>query len=405
MPLKIRLIREGKVPQDRRVALTPTQCQTIKAQFPSVDVKVQKSDFRCFKDDEYASAGFVPTDNLLDRHILLGIKEVPINALIPDKTYLFFSHTIKKQPYNRDLLIAILNKNIRLIDYETLTNIQGTRIIAFGRFAGLVGAYNSLRAYGLRNKLFTLIPAYQCFNLEGIKNQLNHIVIPAVKIVITGGGRVAKGAMEILDCAGLKKVTPEALLTTGFDIPVYAQLNAREYNRHKAGKAFNVKEFYENPINYESNFLRFAQTADILIACAYWSPGAPVLFTKRIMQEPNFNIKIIADITCDIEGSIPSTKRASTSDEPFYDYDPATDTLLPAFSHEKYITVMAVDTLPNELPRDASQAFGEQLIANVLPHLVTNQAESAIIRNATITQGGKLTEPYKYLQDFVDGQL
>ncbi|WP_424962175.1 NAD(P)-dependent oxidoreductase [Ekhidna sp.] len=399
---KIGIIKEGKIPIDRRVPLTPQQAKQLKENY-DVEVVVQSSDIRCFTDDDYRNAGLSIVDSLDDCDIILGVKEVPIDKLIPHKTHFFFSHTIKKQDYNRELLRAILEKNIKLIDWETLTNESGNRVIAFGRWAGIVGAYNGLWTFGKRYNLFNLRRAHECFDYEDLKTEFKKINLPNIKIALTGGGRVTKGAMEVLLGAGISQVTPHDYLTERFDEPVFTQLNSRDYNKRKDGGEFLRNEFYKNPELYEGDFLKYTRVTDILIACAFWDPAAPVLFHREDIIKDDFDIKVIADITCDIEGSIPSTKKPSTIDDPIYDYNPSDDEIEQSLTDEGNITVMAVDNLPCELPRDASQSFGDQFLENVVAHLL-GEDENGIIKRATITEAGALTEKYGYLQDYVEGK-
>ncbi|MGB3464791.1 MAG: NAD(P)-dependent oxidoreductase [Cyclobacteriaceae bacterium] len=401
--MKIGIVKEGKVPIDRRVALNPGQAKAVEEKFDGVEVVCQPSEIRCFSDGDYKKVGVSLQDDLNDCDVILGVKEVPIPELIANKTYFFFSHTIKMQPYNRDLLREVLDKNITLIDYETLVNEQNQRIIAFGRYAGIVGAYNGIWTYGQRYNLFDLRRANECHDLDDLKTEYDKVELPKIKIVITGGGRVAKGAMEVLYGMGIRKVSPADFVEERFEEPVFTQLSSRDYHVHKDGHKFEREEFYKNPERYEGDFLKYARVADILIASAYWDPKAPVLFTVADVVKNDFNIKVIADITCDIEGSIPSTKKPTTIDDPVYDFNPTQDEVEPAFNEEGNITVMAVDNLPCELPRNASTDFGEMLIENVLPGLI-GKDEKHIIKNATIAKDGKLTEKYSYLQDYVDGK-
>ena len=399
----IGLIREGKIPIDRRVPLTPTQAKTVMARFPDVEVVAERSDIRCYPDQEYAKEGIRLVDSLEECDVILGVKEVPLDLLLPGKTYFFFSHTIKKQPYNRGLLQEILRKNIRLIDYETLTDQTGKRIIAFGRWAGIVGAYNGIWTYGQRYNLFDTRRAYTCFDLEDLWSELGKINLPPIKIVLTGGGRVARGAMEVLMRLGVRKVTSRQFLEEWYDFPVFVQLNARDYNRRKDGEAFSRNGFYRTPQMYEANFIKYATVADILIASAFWDPKAPALFDRQEIVGDDFKISVIADITCDIEGSVPSTKRPSTIEDPLYDYNPCDDQIENPLSDEANITVMAVDNLPCELSRDASASFGSDLAQRVLPELLGDDA-AGVIERATIARDGNLTERFSYLQDYVDGR-
>jgi len=398
---RLGIIREGKIPPDNRVPLTPKQCKEAQEKFRNVEVVVQSSNMRCFSDEDYKKAGIPVQDGLTDCDVLLGVKEVPVNDMIPGKIYFFFSHTIKKQEYNRKLLQTILEKNIQLIDYEVLTDKNGFRIIGFGRFAGLVGAYNGLRAYGLCHRIFDLKPAHKCDGLEEMRYQLNQINLPPVKITVTGDGRVAGGSLEILNHLKITQLSPEKFLNANNpEEPVFTQLSPGDYVRRKDGPEFNLNHFFKHPGMYENAFLPYTKTTDILIAAAYWDPKSPVLFTAEDMRRDDFRIRVISDITCDIEGSIPSTKRAATIAEPFYDYNPDTEKPEPPFSSEKNITVQAVDNLPNELPKDASQDFGRNLIDKVFPSLF-GKDNDGIIERASITKNGKLTERFSYLKDFV----
>ena len=399
---KIGLIREGKVPSDKRVPLTPLQAKEATEKF-NIDLVVQSSEIRCFSDENYRELGLEIVDSVDDCDIILGVKEVPMEMLVPGKTHFFFSHTIKKQEYNRELLKEILDKKIKLIDWETLTNENGNRIIAFGRWAGIVGAYNALWTYGKRYNLFDLRRANECFDYADLKTEYAKIKLPPIKIALTGGGRVSKGAMEVLFEAGIRQVTPHDFQVKNFNEPAFTQLNTRDYHKRIDGKDFHRNEFYKNPELYKSDFEKFTKVTDLLIAGAFWDPAAPVLFKREDIVRDDFDIRIVADITCDIEGSIPSTKQPCTIEEPIYDYNPTDDMVEEALTDEGNITVMAVDNLPCELPRDASYSFGNELIKNVLPELL-GQDEKKIIENATIADAGKLTKRYSYLQDFVDGQ-
>ncbi|NIK73877.1 hypothetical protein FHS56_001390 [Thermonema lapsum] len=402
--MKIGLIREGKTPPDKRVVLLPEQCLLLQERYPEVQIYVEKSPVRCVPDTDYEKAGLPVVDNISVADLLLGIKEVPIEALIPEKTYMFFSHTIKKQPYNRKLLQTILQKHITLIDFECLTDEDGNRLIAFGRFAGIVGAYNALWTYGKRFGAYELKRAYECKDYEELKQELKKVKLPTnYKIVLTGRGRVGNGAAEVLDAAGIRKVSPQEFVGQTFEKPVYAQLASRDYYAPNEGIYFDEKEFYLYPERFHSDFLKYALTADMLITGHFWNPRSEPLFTVDDMQSPAFKIKIIADITCDIRGSVPSTIRATTIESPVYDFDPFTGKERAPFSNARFVTVMAVDNLPCELPLDASRLFGRQFIENVFPHFMNGDKEGVLTR-ATIAKDGKLTPRYAYLQDYVEGK-
>ncbi len=400
--IKLGLIREGKTPVDKRVPLTPSQAAQLQKKF-DVQIVAQSSNIRCFKDQEYLSKGIQIVEDVSDCDILLGVKEVPMSDLIPNKTYFFFSHTSKAQPYNQKLLKAIIEKKIKLVDYEGLTNPRGARVVAFGRYAGIVGAYNGIKTYGKRFNLFSIRAANACYDLDDLQTEYSKVKLPPIKMILTGRGRVSKGAEEVFIGMGITKVTPKQFLTDQFDYPVYAQVHSDEYNKTKDGTTFNIKDFHSDPKEYEGDFLKYSKEADLLVAGAFWDPQAPVLFTREDASEDDFKIKVIADITCDIEGSIPSTLRPSTIAEPIYDYSAKEGVEKPAFSSDANITVMAVDNLPCELPINASNDFGEQLINNVLPHLFSGDKEE-VIKRATITDNGQLTEKYSYLQNFLEGK-
>lgn len=402
--LKIGIIKEGKTPVDKRVPLTPKKCVEALQEFPDMEIVVQPSDIRSFSDEEYDELGIPLQQDLSDCDVLMGVKEVPIAQFIPNKTYFFFSHTIKMQPHNAKLLRAILDKNITLIDYETLKTADGQRVVAFGRYAGIVGAYNGILTYGRKHKLFNLKPAYLCHELEDMQEEYFKVKLPPIKIAVTGGGRVAGGAMEVLDKMGIRKVSVFDYLYKQFTEPVYAQLHSGDYNTRPDVEVWDSPDFYANPHLYKSTFRKFTRVTDLLLACAYWDPRAPKLFTEEETREHDFKIDTIADITCDVNGSIPTTKRSSTILEPAYDYNPDTTELEPAYASDRNITVMAVDNLPCELPRNASRDFGRHLIDNVFPHFFNGDAEHMLER-ATIARAGKLTPRYEYLQEYADSAI
>jgi saccharopine dehydrogenase (NAD+, L-lysine forming) len=398
--IKIGIIREEKIPADKRVPLIPRHCRDLMNRFSNLEVLVQTSEKRSFTNEEYQKEGIQVQEDLSDCHILMGVKEVPVDALIPRKKYLFFSHTIKKQPYNKKLLQAILKKEIQMIDYECLKDKNGNRILGFGKYAGTVGTYNGIRGWGIRYNLFNILPAHECHDRKELNEQLTKVKLPNIKIVLTGGGRVASGAIEILEELKIKKVPLEEFLSRKFNEPVYCQLHATDYCKPiDENQPADLNDFYAHPEKYKSAFLPFAQVADLLITCHFWDPASPVLFTINEMQQPDFKISVIADITCDIEGSVPATIRASTIADPFYGLDPVNKKEVSAWD-KNAVTMMAVDNLPCELPRDASTGFGEDLCKYIIPALLGNDPDN-IIERASITKNGVLTEGFKYLSDYV----
>ncbi len=395
--MKIGIIREGKIPADKRVPFTPEQCKFIKNAL-GINVVVQSSEVRCFPDSMYAEVGIEVIKSVEDCDVLFGVKEVPLDELIEGKAYFFFSHTIKKQAHNKKLMKALLAKRISMIDYECLTYTNGDRIIGFGRYAGIVGTYNALLAYGLRNELYHLKPAYQCINRVEMEQELKKVKLPPIKIVITGGGRVANGSLEILNTLGLKSVSPEEVLVNYYDEPVFCQLHGDHYYHRKDNGRFDMKEMVEHPERYFSVFAPYTKVADVYISCHFWDPKGDVFFTREDMVASDFKMKVIADITCDINGSVPSTIRSSTIDQPLYGFEPISGKEVDAFD-SKGVTVMAVDNLPCELPRDASNDFGQALIEKVLPYL-NKEDKDQIIHRATICKDGKLTDKFSYLNDY-----
>lgn len=400
--MKIGLIKERKTPPDRRVVFTPQKAKEVQMQFEGLQFVVEPSDIRIFSDKAYAKYGLNLESDLSSCDVLLGVKEVPIETLIPSASYFFFSHTIKKQPYNRDLLKAILEKNIQLYDHEVVTDSRGNRLIGFGRYAGLVGAYNGFRALGLRDQLFSLSKVDDLADLEALKKELDTIEVPDLKICLSGLGKVARGAKEILDYLNIKQVGVEEYVSNSFQEPVYTIIDVLDYNKRKDGEPGKVSEFFLDPTPYKSDFMRFAKVTDFFIAGHFYGDNAPYLFTREDARHPDFKINLVADISCDVDGPVASTIRPSTIADPFYGYDPQTESEVD-FDTKGAITVMAVDNLPCELPKDASEGFGEMFAKHVMPAFFNNDLDG-ILERARMTKDGKLTPRYAYLQDFVDGK-
>jgi saccharopine dehydrogenase (NAD+, L-lysine-forming) len=400
--IRIGLIREGKTPADNRVALIPSQCKWIHKNSDTVKVVAQSSPDRCFSDREYLSAGAEVKDDISDCDILMGIKEVPVDQLIPGKTYLFFSHTKKKQPHNQKLLRAILDKNIRLVDYECLEHDDGQRIIGFGFFAGVVGAHNGMMAYGNRTGLYKLERVYKQRSFRELIHNYFGLRLPNVKIAVTGSGRVAHGILEVMNLMGIHEVEPDDYLIRRFSYPVYTQLKGADLYRHKETGSYSRHDFHEHPENYDCKFLPYAAQTDILMNGIYWDKNVPRLFEKTDVANENFIIQTIADITDDANGSVPINVGDQTIEDPVYGVDKNTLEKTAAYLPNS-IDIMAVGNLPNELPRDASRYFGEQLIKYVLDDLIKGGSE--IIKRATMTENGKLTEHYDYLKEYAEGKI
>ena len=397
--MKIGIIREGKIPHDKRVAFTPEQCIELSARFPGTEIIVQPSEHRCINDTDYRAADITISEDLSECSILFGIKEVPVDELISDKTYLFFSHTIKKQPHNRKLLRAVLERNIKLVDYETLTWENGSRVLGFGRFAGIVGAHNGLLTWGRKMGLFTLKPAYLCSNYKEMTDQYASITLPPIKIALTGDGRVAHGCLELLDKLNIREVTPREFIENTYPYPVYVHLVTEDFYAQKDGAVWDKSDFYRNPENYVSTFKVYTRHCDLMLNAIFWNERIPRFFSLEDMKARDFNIRVIADISCDVNGSIPATLKDTTIEDPVFGYHPLSETIVEPYQKHT-IDIMAVSNLPCELPYDASQAFGEQLLKHVVGNLMLRDTGDMIAR-ATIAENGALCHKYAYLADYV----
>jgi saccharopine dehydrogenase (NAD+, L-lysine-forming) len=396
--VRIGIIREGKNPPDSRVAFTPSQCKWLQKNFPSIHITVQPSPSRCFTDREYERVGVELQEDLSGCEFIFGIKEVPIAQLLPHKTYLFFSHTKKLQSYNQAMFRAILDRGITLIDYECLEHEDGQRIIGFGFFAGIVGAHNGVMSYGSRTGKFSLDRVYKQKDFKELIHGYFGLKLPPIKIVVTGSGRVAHGILEVMNLMQIHEVEPEDYLQKSFSYPVYTQLKGADLYRHKMTGRYNRADFHEHPDAYECLFTSYSTSSDILMNGIYWEEGMPRLFEAEDVKDPNFKISTIADVTDDAYGSVPINLGDQTIENPIYGVD--RQTLQKTAPYLPYsIDVMAVGNLPNELPRDASRYFGEQLIKFILEDLLFNKGVSTIER-ATIVKGGQLTENYDYMRDY-----
>jgi len=398
--MKIGIIREEKNPPDKRVPFTPLQCRQLLRHYSGLEIIVEPSPYRCYKDEEYLNEGITVDADLSGCDVLMGIKEVPPEKLIVGKQYFFFSHTMKRQPHNKLLLQTILKKNITLTDYECLKYSNEARVLGFGRYAGIVGTYNAFLAYGLRNKSYSLTPANQLqHHHPDLENELGKVKLPAIKIVLTGGGRVANGALEVLTYMEIKKVSPADFLKKKYEEPVFTQLFPEDYYSLNGKHDFDIMHLHHHPQEFKSDFVKYTKAADVFISCHFWDNRADRLFTKEDAKQSDFKIKVIADITCDINGSVPTTIRSSKIESSLYGYNPQTEKEEEPFN-ENAITVMAVDNLPCELPRDSSSDFGKDLTEKVMPHLLGDDHERMIER-ATICKAGKLMPDFEYLSDYV----
>ena len=399
--MKIGLLREWKEPADKRAALTPDQCVQFTNKFPEIELVVEKSPDRTFSDQAYKKLGIAVVSDVSDCDILFGIKEVPIEKLISNKTYFFFSHTIKEQAYNRDLLRAILEKNITLIDYETLSWFEGGRILGFGKWAGIAGAYNAFLTWGKKTDKFTLPPAYETDDYEESIRLLSELDLNRLRVVFTGNGRVADGIREVLEQMKLKECSPQEFISQPPRNAYFTQLTSWDLYHRKDGGPWDIQHFYNNNEAYCCEFDNFLPYTDILINGIYWEESMPPLFTVKDTKQSNFAIKVIADITCDVQGSVPITMEATNIYNPTFGWSKSEQKQVAPFG-EDTIDIMAVTNLPTELPKNASEEFGSLLLEHILP-LVARRDKQSILKRATITSKGKLTKNYEYLTDFVNG--
>ncbi|MCF8256721.1 MAG: NAD(P)-dependent oxidoreductase [Flavobacteriales bacterium] len=401
--MKIGIIREGKLPADKRTPLTPEHCLHLMQRFPALEIVAQTSAIRCFSDEEYAALGIAVVEDISDCGLILGIKEVPKDMLVPGSTMMFFSHTIKKQPHNRKLLQAVVDRNIRLIDYECLTDSIGRRLLGFGRYAGIVGSYNALTAYGKRNGTFQLNPANQCSGIAEMHSELKKVRLGNERIIVSGGGKVAHGVRETLTAAGIAEVSIPEFLSTEFAYPVWCNADILDYHELDGNPPESIEAFIRNSTAYTNTFKKFLPKSDIYISAHFWDGRSTPFFTQEDVKADDFRPRVIADITCDIQGSVPTTLRSSTIESPIYGYDRFNATEVGPFAKDS-ITIMAVDNLPCEIPADASKGFGADLATHIIPLFLDGDSEQ-VLERATICQDGKLTRYFSYLQDYLDGKV
>ncbi len=398
----IGIIRESRN-DENRTPLVPEHIKKYKESNPNINFIIQPSNSRCFSDEEYELCGAKINENLNECSIIFGVKEIDPNILINNRTYLFFSHTFKinKQQKNiekhkKDLLLSILNKKITLIDYENIRGKNGTRCLGFGRFAGIVGCYNTLNLLLKVLGKQSLASAYKINDYERLVLNLKNLYFPKTKILVTGDGRVAKGVIELLNLTNIKAVSKKDFLEKKFDQPIFCNLETKDYVTNNSSTNFNLEHFIDNPQDYSSSALQYLKETDILISAHYWEPSSPKIFENEDLKVLQ-NLKIVGDITCDINGSVPTTIRSTTIEEPNYWIERYT--LKEIDKNNDGIAVMAVDNLPSELPRDSSTEFSEGIIKEVLPFLL--KEDDGRILNGTITTDGSFLEKYNYLNDYI----
>jgi len=408
--ITLSILREARI-DENRAPFSPTQISNLLDKFPNLRILVQPSKRRCFKDENYLKAGAQITDDLSSADIIFGVKEVEISTLIKNKTYLFFSHTNKVHQYigkvindkaiiyKKELLKEVIKKNITLIDYENLRDVsgEGYRYLGFGRFAGIIGTYNTLNLY---LKLYgkQLLPrAFEVNHYEEVKKLINKQNFNKIKILLTGSGRASKGAIEMLKHANIKQVTLNDYLEKKYDEAIFCNISAKKHVAKKDGKTFSDQDYNLNPHEYNSKVKNYLFDTDMFIACHYWDSKFPKLFSPKQINEFK-NLKIIGDITCDINGSVPTTIRSTSIAKPYYSIN--TDSMKEMELGNKGIAIMAVDNLPSELPRDASEEFGSSVISEILPYLIDK--DDGRINRATTASNGKFCSKFTYLNDFIN---
>ena len=405
----ISIIREARNDENRS-PFTPDQIQALTDKFPNLHVFVQPSKKRCFKDEDYAKAGAKIKEDISHSDIIFGVKEVEISKLIENKCYLFFSHTTKVRNYinqatqdkaiiyKKELLREILKKNITLIDYENIREVSGKgyRYLGFGRFAGIVGCYNTLNLYLKLQKEKSLPRAFEINNYEKIKELLSKQNFNKLKILQTGRGNVAKGSMEILKLANIKQISINDYLKKKYDEAVFCNISTREYIERIDNKNFSYQDLILNPHKYRSKMKNFLFDTDVLITGHYWDSKFPKFFSSNQINEFK-KLKIIGDITCDINGAIPTTIRSTSIAKPYYSIDKNSFKEISLGSEG--IAVMAVDNLPSELSCDSSEEFGNNLTSEVLPYLI--KKDDGRINRATTASNGKFCSPFSYLENFI----
>jgi hypothetical protein len=298
-----------------------------------------------------------------------------------------------------------LDKKIRLIDYEVIKDKSNKRLIGFGRYAGIVGCYNTFYTWGLKSGDFELKPAHLCKDRKEVEEELKKVVLPNdFRVVLTGFGRVGNGAREIMSLLPIKEVSPEEYLRETHNEPVFTHLDTEDYYVRKDGKEFSKQEFYAQPELYTSNFEKFAFNSDIYIPCHFWSSKSPYILTRETLLNEKNRLKVVGDISCDVNEPIACTIRPSKIGNPIYGYDPVQNTEVD-FLSKGAIAVMAIDNLPCELPLDASEDFGNELIKHVIPKLLGDDPDAVIERASETNLDGKLMPSFKYLENYANGIL
>ncbi|MCF8232643.1 MAG: hypothetical protein K9J27_10680 [Bacteroidales bacterium] len=426
---------EDKYKMERRVAIPPEHVRRLIKE-KNLRVLVEKSSKRIFTDEEYHKAGAELVDDLTEAPVIFGVKEIPFSYFEHKKTYVFFSHVIKGQDYNMPMLKTMMDKKCNLIDYETVVEESGKRIIFFGHYAGLAGMINSLWAFGQRLNvmgihtpfaklkqahnyvsLFEAKDAISEVGFEIAKNGLPDKVKPMV-VGFTGYGNVSRGAQEIMSLLPVKEISPEELLNLDKRGELSSNVVYKVVFRERdlvtpinSNQNFELKDYYNHPQNYKSVFEQYIPHLTILMNCMYWDDRYPKIVTKAYLEElysrGEPKLKVIGDVTCDPEGSVECTHKGTEIEDPVFVYNPFTREPKMGFEGQGILD-MAVDILPSELPRESSLAFGDAL-EQFIYGIATADYEADFenidlplpIRRAMILHKGELTPDYQYLKEYL----
>ena len=435
---RIGVRREDKSRWERRSPLTPDHVRLLKGE-QGILTAVQPSDIRIFDDQDYVDAGAAIDEALDGCPVVLAVKEIPLDQLHDDTAYLFFSHTIKGQAHNMPLLQALLDGRCTLIDYERITDDEGRRLVFFGRHAGLAGMVDTLwafgerlRAEGMKSPFDAIRPAHTYATLDDVRNaafELGERIladglpseIEPVVFGFAGYGNVSMGAQEIFDLLPHIEVAPNEMASAvagGTELGnrlIKVVFREEHLARPIDGGAFDLDRYYAEPDAFEARFETWLPDLTVLVNCIYWDARYPRLITKdaleRLYAGGDARLKVIGDITCDVEGSIECNVRTTDQDDPIYTYRPG-DQAVEDGATEDGVTVLAVDNLPCELPHDASNQFGDMLMP-FLPALAACDFSKSFddlelppaLKRATIVHRGQLTPDYLYLDRLIQAVL
>lgn len=428
--------RADKNKWERRVPLIPSDIKELKEKF-GITAIIQPSEIRAFNDDEYIEAGAEVTEDINKADVIFDVKEIPLHFYRPNKTYIFFSHTIKGQAYNMPLLKKMMELKCSLIDYERIVDESNRRLIFFGKFAGIAGMVETLHSLGQKLKLKGLHTPFEnikkAYEYPSIQEAINHLkvisdqiksvgldvsVLPLV-IGLAGYGNVSKGAQEILDIFPVKTLKTEELKTID-------HLPKNELKRNifkvvfeekdlvvpKEG-VFELQDYYNHPEKYSGKFEEYIPYLTVLVNCIFWTDKYPRLVTKEYLWSDDYRksskkMIIIGDISCDVDGAIEITYKATDPGNAFYTYLPDVDQYHDGIIKDG-LTIMAVDNLPCEFPKDSSEEFSK-VLKNFVPQIAKADFNKPFdelnlplpIKKALILHKGELTKDYLYLNKLIN---